>query len=73
MPANHHHHAIDAGSELRAVERARRELEDARQWFEWVTEPRLVDEAILRLRAAELRLAHALRPLREGGRALGAR
>lgn len=38
-------------------EAARRDLEIARQWFDWVTEPHLVDEAIFRLRAAELRLS----------------
>lgn len=43
---------------------ARAELEAAQQWFEWVTEPRLVDEAILRLRAAEMRFARAMAPWR---------
>jgi hypothetical protein len=52
-----------------ALELARKELEAARQWFEWVTEPALVDEAIFRWRAAEMRLAaltraRALRELR---------
>lgn len=37
-------------------EEARQELELARQWFDWVTEPHLVDEAIYRVRAAEMRL-----------------
>lgn len=39
-----------------AFEDARLDLELARQWFDWVTEPHLVDEAIYRLRAAEMRL-----------------
>lgn len=38
------------------VERAKADLEVARGVFDWVTEPRLVDEAIYRLRAAEIRL-----------------
>lgn len=58
---------------VQAVEVARQELEMARQWFDWVSEPRLVDEAVYRLRAAEMRLVHALTPLREAPRGAGAR
>jgi hypothetical protein len=57
--------------DVRAVQAARQELEAARQWFDWVSEPRLVDEAVFRLRAAEMRLAHALRPLKEAARGVG--
>ncbi|MCL6595475.1 MAG: hypothetical protein K6V73_04600 [Firmicutes bacterium] len=64
--------SVDLRSHVLAVEGARRELEAAQQWFEWVTEPRLVDEAIYRLRAAELRLAHAMGPMRKGEEALRA-
>lgn len=58
---------------VQAVEVARQELEMARQWFDWVSEPRLVDEAVYRLRAAEMRLVDALTPLREAPRGADAR
>lgn len=49
------------------LEAARLDLELARQWFDWVTEPHLVDEAIYRLHAAEMRLS----ALTHGRRARG--
>lgn len=54
----------DASADMEGLINARAELEAARQWFEWVTEPPLVDEAIFRLRAAEMRLTHAMAPWR---------
>lgn len=50
------------GEDLAAIQAAKKELEAAWQWFEWVSEPRLVDEAVYRVRAAELRLMHVMRP-----------
>lgn len=50
-----------------ALEEARMDLELARQWFDWVTEPLLVDEAIYRLRAAEMRLTDLTRSRRARG------
>ncbi len=59
--------------DIQAVEVARQELEAARQWFDWVSEPCLVDEAVYRLRAAEMRLVHALTPLRAGAQRVAVR
>lgn len=42
--------------------RAREELEEAYQLFNWATDPRLIDEAIHRIRVAELRLDRVTRP-----------
>jgi hypothetical protein len=47
-----------------AIRGALSELDVARQWFAWVTDPSAVDEAILRLGAAERRLTRAIEPLR---------
>jgi hypothetical protein len=44
-------------------------VEAARGVFDWVTEPRLVDEAIFRLRAAEIQLDNLVYRL-EGRRAV---
>jgi len=55
---------VDEDQDVGAVLGARLELEAARQWFEWATDPGQVDEAIFRLRAAELRLSRAMVPLR---------
>jgi hypothetical protein len=38
------------------IDRARAEVEYARRVFDWVTDPRLIDEAIYRLTAAEIHL-----------------
>lgn len=51
---------------LGSIRGALQELALARQWFDWVTDPRAVDEAILRLGAAELRVSRTLGPLRRG-------
>ena len=66
-------HLDAASDDVEAVHAARQELEAARQWFDWVSEPRLVDEAVFRLRAAEIRLVQALKPFREATRSLGVR
>lgn len=50
------------------LSQAKRELEMAYQFFNWTTEPRLIDEAIHRIRAAELRLDNLLHgPLPNAG------
>ncbi len=38
------------------LERAQHELEDAYRLFNFTSDPRLIDEAILRMRSAEMRL-----------------
>ena len=38
------------------LERAQREVEDAYRVFNFTSDPRLIDEAILRMRSAEMRL-----------------
>lgn len=53
---------------LIALEGELQELDGARRWFEWVTDPCAVDEAILRLGAAELRLSRAMQPPRSAWR-----
>ncbi len=52
---------------LAAVVDARRSKELARQYFECVTEPALVDHAVLLLAAAERRYAHLLAEARREG------
>ena len=47
-----------------AIRGALDELDVARQWFDWVTDPYAVDEAILRLGVAELRMTRTMRRLR---------
>jgi hypothetical protein len=49
---------------LAAIRGALDELDVARQWFDWVTDPYAVDEAIFRLSVAELRMTRAMRQLR---------
>lgn len=47
------------------LERAQLELESAYRLFNWATDPRIVDEAIQRIRIAEMqidRLTHGGRP-----------
>ena len=41
---------------------ARRELEGAYQLFNWATDPRVIDEAVHRIRVAELRLDRITHP-----------
>lgn len=50
-----------------AVAQAAEEYGAARAYFDCVTEPELVDHAILRLAAAERRYAYLLRRAREAG------
>lgn len=48
------------------MEQARQELEWARNFFDQVSDPELVDEAIYRVRAAEKQYARSLKLAREG-------
>lgn len=52
---------------LAAVVEARQSMELARQYFECVTEPALVDHAVLLLAAAERRYTHLLSEARRSG------
>lgn len=55
---------LDGGSVV--LREACERLEAARQWFDWITDPRDVDEAVWRVGAAERALSRTLRPLRTG-------
>lgn len=52
---------------LAAVADARRACEQAQNYFHYVTEPALVDHAVLQLAAAERRYAHLLSEARRAG------
>jgi len=59
--------SLETYSFERAVQEALEEWSTAKNYFEQVTEPELVEYAVLRLEAAEKRFSYLLRKAREGG------
>lgn len=60
-PTPEEQHAVEVMLEYRA---ALGEVESARQALDWATGPAEVDEALHRLRAAEIRLSRVLQQIR---------